>query len=63
MGDIVNLRLFKKQKERKSKEQLADENRQIHGRTKIEKNFDKRHHEKADQFLDNNRLHHDDSKN
>ncbi|UXN04801.1 DUF4169 family protein [Bartonella sp. HY406] len=63
MGDIVNLRLFKKQKERKNKEQLADENRQIHGRTKIEKNFHKRRHEKVDQFLENNRLHHDDSKN
>lgn len=56
MADIVNLRLFKKQKERVKKAQQADENRQIHGRTKVEKAFDKRNQKNTEQFLTENRL-------
>ncbi|UXM94532.1 DUF4169 family protein [Bartonella sp. HY329] len=62
MGDIVNLRLFKKQKERKNKEQIADQNRQIHGRTKVEKIFDKRNQDQSEKFLDRNHLQPDDKK-
>ena len=34
MGDVVNLRQFRKQKERAEKEDLAQENREKHGRRK-----------------------------
>lgn len=34
MGDVVNLRQFRKQKERAEKEELAQENRETHGRRK-----------------------------
>ncbi len=37
MGDVVNLRQFKKQKDRAEKEKTAEANRRDHGRTKAEK--------------------------
>lgn len=37
MADIVNLRLVRKQKARREKDQLAAENRALHGRTKAER--------------------------
>lgn len=37
MGEVVNLRKFRKQKERSRKEELAKENRRKHGQTKAER--------------------------
>jgi hypothetical protein len=37
MGDIVNLRLARKQKARRDKDQLAQQKRILHGRTKAER--------------------------
>lgn len=41
MSDIVNLRMARKRKARADKEQLATENRALHGRTKAEKDRDR----------------------
>jgi hypothetical protein len=38
MGDIVNLRLARKQKARRDKDQLAQQKRILHGRTKLNEN-------------------------
>lgn len=56
MSDIVNLRQFKKQKARAEKEQQADRNRLLFGRTKSEKRFAQAETTKAQRFLDQNRL-------
>lgn len=56
MSDIINLRQFKKRKVRSDKEQQADANRILFGRTKTEKTFEKKQSEKNEHFLDQNRL-------
>lgn len=56
MGDIVNLRLFKKKKQRQDKDVLSHEKRQVHGQTKTEKQFNKRKQQETQQFLSLNRL-------
>lgn len=56
MSDIVNLRQFKKTKARTAKEQTAEENRILHGRTKAEKDFARKESGKIKTFLDRNRL-------
>ena len=56
MSDIVNLRQFKKQKARQSKEQQAEQNRILHGRTKAEKEFAREETRKSENFLTLNRL-------
>lgn len=56
MNDIVNLRQFRKQKTRESREKQAEQNRILHGRTKVEKDFARQEAKKAERFLDNNRL-------
>ena len=56
MSDIINLRQFKKRKTRSEKEQLADANRILFGRTKTEKTFAKNQAEKTVSFLEQNRL-------
>ena len=52
MSDIVNLRMVRKRKARADKEQLASENRALHGRTKAEKDRDRLVGEKAETRLD-----------
>lgn len=37
MGDVVNLRMARKQKARLDKEKTAEQNRALHGRTKAER--------------------------
>lgn len=37
MAEIVNLRMARKRKARDAKERQADENRQLHGLTKVER--------------------------
>jgi len=56
MSDIINLRQFKKKKIRAAKEQQADQNRILFGRTKVEKEFARKKAQKAEQFLSNNQL-------
>ncbi|MBB5702693.1 hypothetical protein FHS76_002577 [Ochrobactrum daejeonense] len=56
MNDIVNLRQFRKQKIRESREKQAEQNRILHGRTKVEKDFARREEKKTEGFLDDNRL-------
>lgn len=56
MSDIINLRQFKKKKTRAAKEQQADQNRILFGRTKVEKQFARKKSQEAEQFLSNNQL-------
>lgn len=56
MSDIINLRQFKKRKTRSEKEQQADANRILFGRTKTEKTFAKNQTGKTTNFLEQNRL-------
>lgn len=68
LGDIINLKQFKKRKNRAEKQQQAEQNRILFGRTKAEKNFARNQQEKSARFLQQNRLeppssgtpHHDD---
>jgi hypothetical protein len=41
MGEIVNLRIARKRRQRDDQAKLADENRARHGRTKAEKQRDR----------------------
>ncbi|WP_442583120.1 DUF4169 family protein [Mesorhizobium sp. ASY16-5R] len=41
MGEIVNLRIARKRRQRDDQAKLADENRARHGRTKVEKQRDR----------------------
>ena len=56
MGDVVNLRQFKKAKARSEKEKSAEQNRLSHGRTKAEKSLTFAINEKAEKVLDQSRL-------
>ncbi len=56
MGDVVNLRQFKKAKARSEKEKHADQNRISHGRTKAEKSLTGALNEKAEKSLDQSKL-------
>lgn len=56
MSEIINLRQFKKNKARASREEQADQNRILFGRTKAEKSFAKEETRKANSFLKNNKL-------
>lgn len=56
MSDIVNLKQFKKQKARKSREDIAQQNRVTFGRTLAQKQFDKAQSDKTKKFLDQNKL-------
>ncbi|MBV2143908.1 DUF4169 family protein [Falsochrobactrum sp. TDYN1] len=60
MSEIVNLQQFKKKKARASKEQQAEQNRVLFGRTKAEKEFACKEMRKTEQFLTSNRLDPDD---
>lgn len=56
MGDVVNLRQFKKTKARSDKERQAEQNRISHGRTKAEKSLTGVLNEKAEKFLNQGKL-------
>lgn len=51
-GDIVNLRMARKRKERAARQQVAAENRAKHGRTKSEKRVDAARQELETRRLD-----------
>ena len=56
MGDVVNLRQFKKRAARDQSEQEAAANRTRFGRTKSERLLDKRRTGRADDLLDQHRI-------
>jgi hypothetical protein len=56
MGDVVNLKRFKKRTERHQSEQQAEANRTRFGRTKSERILDERHGDRANELLDQHRI-------
>jgi hypothetical protein len=56
MGDVVNLKRFKKQAERQQSEKHAEANRARFGRTKSQRGLDQHHAERAKDLLDQHRI-------
>jgi hypothetical protein len=56
MGDLVNLKRFKKRNERAQAEKQADTNRIRFGRTKSERTLDERRTSRADDHLDQHHI-------
>ena len=56
MGDVVNLKRFKKRAEREQSAKKADANRARFGRTKSERVLDERRSSRADDLLDQHRI-------
>ena len=56
MGDVVNLKRFKKRTERHQSEQQAEANRTRFGRTKSERILDERRADRSDKLLDQHRI-------
>ena len=55
MADIVNLRQARKQKAREERVRVADQNRALHGRSKVEKERDRLAADKAEKFVSGHR--------
>ena len=56
MGDVVNLKRFKKRAERQQSEQQAEVNRARFGRTKSQRILDEQRASRADDLLDQHRI-------
>jgi hypothetical protein len=56
MGDLVNLKRFKKRGEREQAAKQADTNRARFGRTKSERDRDELHAKRTDHILDQHRI-------
>jgi len=56
MGDVVNLKRFKKRSERAQSAKRADANRARFGRTKSERVLDERRTDRANDMLDQHRI-------
>ena len=56
MGDVVNLKRFKKRAEREQSAKQADANRARFGRTKSERALDERRADRANDLLDQHRI-------
>jgi hypothetical protein len=56
MGDLVNLKRFKKRTERHQLEQQAEANRTRFGRTKSERILDERRADRGNELLDQHRI-------
>ena len=56
MGDVVNLRKFRKGKARQEKSETAAANRRKHGRTKAEVERDQRARDELKRSLDEKRI-------
>ncbi len=56
MGDVVNLKRFRKRIERADADKRADENRARHGRTKFERERDEATDRKLREKLDQHRI-------
>ena len=56
MGEIVNLKRFRKRVEREESSRKAEANRTRFGRTRSERELDKKRGERAAEILDQHRL-------
>ena len=56
MGDVVNLKRFKKRAEREQSAKQADANRKRFGRSKSERILDEHHSSRANEVLDQHRI-------
>ena len=56
MGDVVNLKRFKKRNEREQSAKQAETNRARFGRTKSERTLDEHRAERAKDLLDQHRI-------
>ena len=56
MGDVVNLKRFKKRGERKEAAKQAEANRTRFGRTKSERTLDQQRSSRASDLLDQHRI-------
>ena len=56
MGDVVNLKQFKKRSEREQSAMQADANRARYGRTKAERARDQQQKDRAGELLDQHRI-------
>ncbi len=56
MGDLINLKQFRKRVERQRSEQQAETNRARFGRTKSERAADEHRGERARELLDQHRI-------
>lgn len=56
MGDVINLKRFKKRNQRKQSAKQADANRARFGRTKSERVLDERRTGRANDMLDQHRI-------
>jgi hypothetical protein len=56
MGDVVNLKRFRKRTEREQSAKQADANRTRFGRTRSERTLDKRRAKRANDLLDQHRI-------
>ena len=56
MGDVVNLKRFKKRNAREQSAQQADTNRARFGRTKSERALDEQRKDQASHLLDQHRI-------
>ncbi len=56
MGDVVNLKRFRKRTERKASAKQSDANRTRFGRTKSERALDQQRADRANDLLDQHRV-------
>jgi Domain of unknown function (DUF4169) len=56
MGDVINLKRFRKRAERDQSSKKADANRTRFGRTKSERDLEKRRAKRASDLLDQHRI-------
>ncbi len=56
MADIVNLNQYRKRRDRREAEKAAAENRVRHGRSKVDRQTERRENEKAAKDLEDKRL-------
>ena len=56
MGEIVNLRKFRKQAKKREDAERAAANRVVHGRSKAERNLNDQHTNKLHRHLDGHKI-------
>lgn len=61
MGDLINLKRFKKRLERDQSAQVADANRARFGRTKSERVAEVKRNKRANEILDQHRINGEDA--
>jgi hypothetical protein len=61
MGDVINLKRFRKRVERDQAAKVAESNRARHGRTKSERATDAQRETRANELLDQHRINGEDA--